>query len=178
MVVKFILGSELVSLRRGNPAGRNSGAESGFTLAEVVVAVLVLGILTVSIFTAFSSGSLVVQTTRENLRATQILEQKMETIRLFTWLQGTNTTLATPTFTDWYDPVGAKTGSGGALYRGFVSVANAPAGLPAGYRDNMRAVTVTLYWTNQVHGSTNPIVRSRQMSTFVARYGMQNYIYR
>jgi len=34
-----------------------------------------------------------------------------------------------------------------------------------------------LYWTNSV-GNGNVIVRNRQMQTYVARYGMQDYIYK
>ena len=154
-----------------------SQTQAGYTVVEVVIAVLLLGIVTVSLFSAFSSGAMVVQLTRENLRATQILEQKMETIRLFTWLQGTNTTIATPAFTEWYDPIGAIKGSGGALYQGFVSANNAPATIPGDYRNAMRTVTVTLYWTNCVRGSTNPIVHTRQMATYVAQRGLQNYVY-
>jgi len=41
----------------------------------------------------------------------------------------------------------------------------------------MRAITVTIYWTNYLR-STNAMVRTRQMQTFVARNGMQNYVYK
>jgi len=62
--------------------------------------------------------------------------------------------------------------------RGFVST-NAATGVPADYAANMRAVTVTIYWTNYPRGITNtPIVRTRQMQTLVAKYGMQNYVYK
>ena len=49
----------------------------------------------------------------------------------------------------------------------------------ADYSNNMRTITVTIYWTNYPRGLTNtPIVRTRQMQTLVARYGMQNYVYK
>ena len=42
----------------------------------------------------------------------------------------------------------------------------------------MRAITVTLYWTNySKKPNQTQVVRSRQMQTYVARYGMQNYLY-
>jgi hypothetical protein len=142
----------------------------------VVVAAFVLGILTVSLFGAFSTGLAMVQMARENLRATQILTEKMEAVRLLTWSQGTNTAIATPTFVEWYDPAGVSTDSAGTLYQGLVSISPAPDSIPIDYRDSLRVVTVTLYWTNYLHGSRTPIVRNRQMQTYVARYGLQNYL--
>jgi hypothetical protein len=41
----------------------------------------------------------------------------------------------------------------------------------------MRLVTVNLYWTNYLGGSKGIKVQSRQMQTYVARYGMQTYVY-
>jgi len=149
----------------------------GFTLPEVLIGAFVLGIMSISLFAAFSTGLKIVQSGRENARATQILLQKMETIRLFTWDQTTNTTFAPTNFTDWYDPTRTNTQSGGVMYQGFFSIANSPSSLPAAYRDQMRFATVTVYWTNYYNTNT-PVVHSRQMQTCVARYGMQNYVNR
>ena len=60
-------------------------AELAFSMIEILVAMVVLGIMFVSLYSGFSSGFAVVQLARENLRATQILQEKMETIRLYTW---------------------------------------------------------------------------------------------
>jgi hypothetical protein len=65
------------------------------------------------------------------------------------------------------------------LYGGSLSVTNQPTGVPADYQNKMRAITVTVVWTNYGQSAgTNFVVRSRQMQTFVARYGMQDYIYK
>jgi hypothetical protein len=143
-------------------------------MAEVMVSVLLLALLTVSLFTAFSSGLALVRLAREDLRATQILAQKMESLRVLTWDQGVNPLLANPTFTEWYNPNGPNTG---VAYQGVVTAGAAPAGTPADYSNDLRTVTVTLYWTNFFHGSSDPIVHSRQIQTCVARNGMQNYLY-
>jgi hypothetical protein len=135
--------------------------------------VLLLGLLTVSLFTAFSSGMALVQSARENLRATQILSQKMESLRVLTWNQGLNPLLANPTFTEWYDP--SNTNS--LAFCGVVTSTGAPPGTPADYANDLRVVTVTLYWTNNLQNLADPIVHSRQMQTYVARNGMQNYFY-
>jgi hypothetical protein len=91
-----------------------------------------------------------------------------------TLFRSTNEALATPAFTEPYDP---NSDNPGVIYSGFVSVGPPPAGVPADYQNNLRLVTITVYWTNYLQGSTTPIVRSRQMQTCVARYGMQNYLY-
>ena len=69
------------------PATRTSetGRKGGHTLAEVMVSVGLLGIMVVSLFAGFSSGFDVVRAERENVRATQILEERMEVIRLIHW---------------------------------------------------------------------------------------------
>jgi type II secretory pathway pseudopilin PulG len=151
-------------------------AHAAYSLVEVVVAVFVLAIMLIALYGGFSAGFAVVQASRENLRATQILVQKMETVRLLTWRQVLDTNkFLTPTFNDWYDPFGTNAHSSGVYYQGFIST-NALPDLPASYADNMRSITVTVFWTNYSHKpSTNVVVRSRQMQTYVARYGMQNY---
>ena len=155
-----------------------NGEKSAFTLAEIFVALAVLSVMVVTLFVGFSSGLLVVQVSRENLRGTQIMVQHSEDLRLYKWSQVTNTvSFLRPTFTDYYNPPGTNTGSAGATYAGFVSVDPAPATIPADYAGAMKMVTITLFWTNYPHLATDVIVRTRQMQTLVARYGMQPYVY-
>ncbi len=149
--------------------------KSAYSIIEAVIAVFLLGVLAIALFGAFSSGLAIVQLARENVRATQILMQKTETIRLMTWAQGANPQIAATNFTDWYDPSGLSTKSAGALYNGFVNIGPAPTNVPGAYRPDMRSVTVTVFWTNYP-GGKRTIVRSRQIQTLVARNGMQNYV--
>jgi hypothetical protein len=102
------------------------------------------------------------------------LLQRVETLRLYNWNQVLDTTrYLKPTFKDRYDPVATN----GTVYAGTITT-NVPSLPGAAYTNNMRTVTVTLFWTNYPHKpNTNIIVRSRQMQTYVARYGMQNYLY-
>jgi len=148
-------------------------AERGYTFAEVLVAAGILGFVATTLYGAFSAGYCLIQSTRENLRATQIMMQKMESIRLFTWSQVCDTNrYLKPLFTEAYDPLGTTNKCGGAKYTGYMSAAVPAAGdLPETYRTNMRTVTVTLYWTNYL--GAKPIVHSRTMQTRVARNGMQ-----
>jgi Tfp pilus assembly protein PilV len=147
---------------------RNS--QSAFALAEVMVAVLMISIVLVSVYTGIASGFGLVKLAREDLRATQIMLQRLETLRLFTWSQFKNPTyFSTNNYAAYYDPAGQAEGTGGAVYTVSTSVTtNTP---PANYSPEMRRVTVQVSWLS---GTTN---RRREMSTYVARYGMQNYIY-
>jgi hypothetical protein len=106
------------------------------------------------------------------LRATQILMQKAEGIRLCSWSQLTNTI----SFTERYDPLGTTNSTAGTVYSGTLST-NAASSIPdtASYKNNMRLVTITVYWTNYNHKT--PVVHSRQMQTQAARYGLQNYLW-
>ncbi|HTL58488.1 MAG TPA: hypothetical protein VL361_22565 [Candidatus Limnocylindrales bacterium] len=142
-----------------------------FTLADVIVAVFVLGTVGGAFCIALSSGFSVLQTTREDLRATQILMQKIEAIRLCTWSQLTNFT-----FQESYDPLSGTNQAAGAKYFGNVGITPVSS-VPntASYAPNMCQVTVNLTWTN--YNLNVPIVHTRQMQTQVARYGLQNYIW-
>jgi Tfp pilus assembly protein PilV len=167
--------SGMIVLSRSRLARVNSNA---YTMVEVMVSVFVLAIMIISLYGGFSAGFAVVQLSRENLRATQILMQKTETIRLLTWNQVLNTNVyMKPAFSSWYDPTGTNTQSAGPFYKGFIS-ASVPSNVPGAYQDKMRQVTVTVFWTNYPHKPmTNVVVRSREMQTLVARYGMQNYMF-
>lgn len=164
------------SMRLSEPEQGSAGAARGqraYTLAEVLVAVLLLVAVTVALFAAFSTGAMMVQLAREDLRATQILTQKMELVRLFTWEELTDPNQAAPVFSEWYAPGNSEPG---VLYSGTVSVSAPGPEVPVDYRNNLRLVTVRVCWTNYVHGSGAPLPRSRQMQTCVARYGMQSYL--
>src|SRR6266404_1743184 len=73
------------NVRAPQTAYSSPAAQRGHTLAEVMVAMGVLGLMVVSLFAGISSGFDVVRVARENLRATQILEERMEVIRLIKW---------------------------------------------------------------------------------------------
>ena len=144
---------------------------SAFTLAEVLVAVVVLTVIAIGYYGGLSSGFIVLQSTRENLRATQIMMQKLEAIRLCTWSQ-----LGNVSFTEDYNPLTTSTNSSGVKYVGQLSISPATNLVSSpSYQNNMCLVTVNLSWTNSNRGS--PIVHTRQMQSQVARYGLQNYVW-
>lgn len=140
----------------------------GFTLVELMVAIASVGVLFVTLYLGITQGFSVIQLARENLRATQILEERMETIRLYTWEQINTSGFIPSTFTAPFYAVGQDTS--GLTYSGTLTLENANLS-GATYNDTLKLVTVTVSWQS---GGT---ARTRTMSTLVSRYGMQQYIY-
>jgi uncharacterized protein (TIGR02598 family) len=141
---------------------------TGFSLVEVVIAMAVVGVCAVALLSGISSGMLTMQMARENMRATQIMVQRTETLRLYSWDQLITTNFIQTTFTESYDP-NATNGGQGVMYNGTVTLSAVP--MTTAYSDEMKQVTISLNWT------TGRINRSRTLTTFVARNGLQNYIY-
>lgn len=158
-------------MKSGVPTKRRK-CEAGFTLAEVVVSSGIIGISCISLVLALSTGFCTVQATRENLRATQIMVQKLETLRLYNWTELQSSNYVDPAFSTYFNP----TASNGVFYVGKITL-GAPTNLPPNlpYSNQMFSVTVSLCWTNYVRGQ--PIVHNREMQTYSAMYGVQNYVY-
>ena len=141
----------------------------GFTLIEVMVASVLAGIMFTAMMAGFTMSFQTIKLDRENSRATQIMLEKTEVLRLYNWdqLTGADTNTYIPTnFTAPYYPGG---NSGGFTYNGTVVITNVPIG--STYSNSLRAVTINLTWTS------GTAVRNRSMTTWVSRYGLQNYIY-
>src|SRR5260370_13468687 len=80
---------------------RSRRGPSAFSLIEVVVAVAVILVAFLAIFANMTFGLSVTQLSRENLRATQIMLDKMEGVPLYAWGQLTNSSFLVPSFTNW-----------------------------------------------------------------------------
>jgi len=167
---------KLIATATSRTAGlpRRSLAKAGhraFSLLEALVGMVLAGIMCGALYAGLAWSFTSLRLTRENLRATQILTEKMETIRLYTWEQLTVETNFLPTnFTARYYPAGATNGVGaGTLYEGRLQVS--PLAFGANYDDDLVKVTVEVDWT------TGGLRRSRKLSTFVSQYGLQNYIW-
>ena len=152
---------------RPSSSSRRRGTQAGFSLVEATVALGVIGTVVVALFSAFTGGFMTVQMGRENLRATQIMLEKMETIRLYSWDQINTPNFIPPTFTASYDP--NSTNAEGLVYSGQVILTTAP--IASSYSNDMKQVTVQLNW------KTGNLNRTRQFTTYVCRDGLQNYIY-
>jgi prepilin-type N-terminal cleavage/methylation domain-containing protein len=158
--------------------------ERAFSLVEVLVAMSVIGLCAAALLTGITSSVFTMRMVRENQRATQILLEKVETLRLYNWdqinrasffpgsfeftLDATNTGIYCP-FTAKYDP-NATDGEGGT-YQGYLWIIPASYHLNTSYRSEMKAVYLGLYW------QTGRVNRYRYLSTYVTRNGLQNYVY-
>jgi prepilin-type N-terminal cleavage/methylation domain-containing protein len=143
----------------------------GYTLMEVVMAVALLAIMMISLYGGISSGFAVVELARENLRGTQIMLERMEGIRLYNWNQLIYSNMIPASFTSYYYPLATNGESKGLAYSGTMVITNAVLTPPSTYSDSMRLVRVSLVWTN------GNIRRTRSMSTYVSKNGVQNYVY-
>lgn len=147
--------------------GRGLRWRQAYSLVEIMVATAIIGISFVSFYAGITAGVQVIQLARENLRATQILVERMETLRIKTWEQVTNGVDVPSTFTEDFYP--KRFANRGVTYYGTLGVSN--VNWSANYADELRLVTISLTWTN------GGVPRVRTMRSYVARNGMQNYVF-
>jgi Tfp pilus assembly protein PilV len=127
-----------------------------------------MGLGFVGVFLALSQCFNFERYAREEVRATQIMQDKTETIRLYTWSQITDSAFLPSQFTESFCPT-CPTNNRGVTYSGILAVTNAP--VTEMYSNDLLQVTVRLTWTS---GGT---AHQSQINTLVSRYGLHNYIY-
>jgi len=143
---------------------------SGFTLMETVVAMLSAGVMLPGLFTGLAYAFSSVQAARDELRATQIVVQRMEAIRLAPYKSLQDPVAYPATSTEYYSPSLKASGQGGTTYTVNYTWTNAPTTLPPSYRTNMMLVTINASW------KSGNVQRTRSMQSYVARYGIQRYV--
>jgi len=146
---------------------RASVGHQAFTLMEVMLAVVIVGVEFVSLYVAISQGFAVVQSARENLRATQIMQEQVEIVRVLDWDKITTNSSPWNFSANFYPASGTNQG---VTYSGTIVLTNAP--VPSAYSADMRLVVVSLSWTN---GANSRITRNRELRTLVSHYGLHNY---
>src|SRR3954467_6213556 len=70
----------------------NRAKEAAFSLVETTVGFAIFGTVAAAMLAGLTTAFFTVQMSRENLRATQIMLDKVETLRLYDWYQLTNNT--------------------------------------------------------------------------------------
>ncbi len=166
--MQFSIFSNISSVRRGR-----SARESGFTLVEVMCATAIAAIAATVLFYGFDNGYAILGTTRDDLRATQILLEKTEALRLYTWEE---LSTCPATFQVYYNPSGITNDSAGTLYYGTLSTTGSADSVvgSAPYASSLRLITITVSWTNSI--GSRLVGHSRQMQTLSAENGMVNYL--
>lgn len=145
---------------------KRRNALRGFSIVETVVGFAITGIAASSLLASFCLGFNIIKASRENARATQVLMEKLEVFRLYSWTQVTNSSFVPSSFNA---PFVLEEGNPGFYYSGTVVVSPAP--LATSYADDMRQVTVSVDWTS------GNVSRHREITSYVSRYGIQNYVY-
>jgi type II secretory pathway pseudopilin PulG len=131
---------------------------SGFTIVEAMIAATILGLALGSVMAVSSQCMRYLTDIRRTARSSQVLQQKMEDIRLLSWSQ----LAALPSsFTDPNDTnhvyAGTITQSAYDSYNGTTTVMK---------------VTLTVTWTNQVYK-----ILTNSLSTLVSNGGLNKYIF-
>lgn len=155
-------------LKQGCRSRRGSEA---MTLVEVMIGVGILGVMMLSFYGGFAFAFSEIRLSRENVRATQILEERMEVVRLLNWDQITKMPGYVPTSfqASFYSENIANPPPDDFMFFGTVTLTNAP--LTESYAGHLRMITIEVDWMS------GKIKRKRKMSTFVSEFGLQKYVY-
>jgi prepilin-type N-terminal cleavage/methylation domain-containing protein len=145
---------------------KTRSSNRAMTLIETLIGMAIFGILFVSLYAGISSGLAIIRSARENLRATQVMLEKMETIRLYSWDQVTQSGFIPTSFSAPFWPAD---GGSGLQYQGTLTITNVT--FNESYSAEMRQVVVSVTW------NSGNLVHRREMRTLVSRYGLQNYVF-
>jgi hypothetical protein len=132
----------------------------------VVIAAGILVFVAASLFGAYAFGFALTKVSQEDVRADQILVEKLETIRMYDWGRVTSGTYIPTTFTASFYPT-TNGAPSGVAYSGTVDIVTPP--VAESYSNSLRQVTATLTW---VSGNAT---HTRSMTTFVSQNGIQTY---
>jgi type II secretory pathway pseudopilin PulG len=143
----------------------------GFTLSELMVAMGIGSFVFISLYAGVTHSVAAVQRAKENLRATQIIMEKFEVIRLYNWSQINTPGFIPSQFTEYYRPAADSIDNKdvGVRYQGTLTLTNADVS-PA-YSNTMKKVVAEVSW------ATGSVTNTRTMETFVSEHGIQNYLY-
>lgn len=150
----------------------NNRYAAGSSLAEVTIAIAIIATVAGSMIGVFNFGFVSASLVRENQRATQVMLEKVETLRLYNWDQVNTAGFIPSSFTEVYDPQSSNA-QAGVTYYGSLSIGAVPFSPAPAYNSDIRQLTVTVTWTNQLRN----VVRTRQLTTLIAKDGVQNYVY-
>ena len=126
----------------------------------MLVATWLLTFTVVALYAAFAFGFSTIQLSQEDVRANQILLQKLETLRIYDWSKITNGYLPT-------NFIATFSTNGGVTYQGNIAIDRVP--LAESYSNTLRQVTVSLSWVS------TGVPRNRSVTTLVSQNGIQTY---
>lgn len=159
---------------RENIGHKRKAGKLAFTLPEVLIGCAIAAFVFSGFFLCLGEGIAITRVARENLRAGQLLEQQMETIRLYTWDEINSNGFVPTNYLIPFSATSTNTNSF-SVYTCNVVITNVWSNtvppMTESYSNDHVLVTVSLSWTN------GNILRQRSMSTIVSKYGLHNYYY-
>jgi Tfp pilus assembly protein PilV len=141
--------------------------QSGFSVIEAMVGFLVLGITIAALFGGFSFGFNTIKLSQEEVRADQILVQKLESLRVYNW-----TNVIAPGYIPNSIPAYYSTSNAahGVTYNVQISVTPfVPSATPESYSSSLRQVTASVSWFSEGMNHT------RTMMTLVSSNGIATF---
>ncbi|MDQ8186110.1 type II secretion system protein [Pelagicoccus sp. SDUM812002] len=138
--------------------------EGGFTLVEVIMALMVLGLVLVAAFSTVTQALQTVETSRDYARVAQILQSEMEDLRTMSWsaLEAQQTTdageVSIDLTTEFNDAFGAR-------YQAYRLIEDR--------HSNQKQATIRVEW-NDARGNA----RAKQTVSWFTENGLHDYYYR
>jgi hypothetical protein len=152
---------------------------AAFTLVEALLGMLVVTVAFGALYAGLRFGLQTVDSTDDELAATRIMAEKLDTIRLYSWDKIVTPGYIPTQFTEQQIAAGGLANLLGSsrrpmTYHGTTTIQTnsaVAAAMHASYRSNICFVQINLAWTN----GSGP--RTARMSTLVSKNGLQNYVY-
>ena len=132
-------------------------SEAGFTMIEAMIAAMILGLALSSVLAISAYAFRYLSDIRLTARSSQVLQQKMEDLRLLSW---SDLQAASNAFDDPVHP---------GLFNG--QITQVPYSTYNGQTTTAR-VTLTVTWANR-----NSSVSTNSLTTIVANGGLNKYIF-
>jgi Tfp pilus assembly protein PilV len=144
-----------------------AASQQGFSLVESMVGFLILGVTVAALCGGFSFGFNTIKLSQEEVRADQILVQKLETLRLYNWTNVVKPGFIT-NFTAYYSTSNAVRG---ITYNGTMNISPfvPSAATPEAYSNTLKQVTASVSWFSEGMNHT------RTMMTLFSTNGLANY---
>jgi hypothetical protein len=141
--------------------------QSGFSIVEAMIGFFLLGVVTAALFGGFSFGFNSIKLSQEEVRADQILVQKLETLRMYNFTNVIKPGFILTNSTAYYSISNA---AHGVTYTVQMNVDPfVPSATPEAYSNTLRQVTANVSWFSEGMNHT------RTMRTLVSTNGIATY---
>lgn len=150
---------------RGLQENKVSSGKEGFTLVEVMIAMVLMAMVFTAAFGSYFLGMRMIQDSREEVRAAQIIQSELERLRTKNWAQLTKMYINEPV--EFFEPQGTFVKQYAKDYTAYRIIQKHPDGKP------MYWVVVVVRWTN-----SRGVLVYQLFNTVFTQDGLNDYYYR